>query len=316
MNKGMKVVNSVRTAMNDLMPPIEIKASKRDLTISLGIAVSEKENDWYGALSIFGNIYKDNDGNPTNDERVKAGIWASQMLINLGRLKQATGILDGCSKLLAKINDDDLKLQLEAFVLEKRAWVSDYRGKPKMALKYLNDAKNLFDSLGAGLSDEFVESRSTVEHFLGRVNFELGNFDTAIIHFNIDLGNYKRGRKNGKPKSYGEAFNLEWLARCYAYKNEFQRSRELIDESIPFFEEESKLRGSRAIIAHYCLTNAEISLLDSKPTDAVYFANEALKLRETELPKFSKGKIEARFVLAIALYSSIPFVFKDLFDLN
>lgn len=283
--------------ITSFLPDIKIDHLEgNSVSISQGKDIASK--DWRAALRIFGGIYKDE--GITNQERVEGAIWASQMLVNLGRLGQAGGILDGGLKLLSKIDDEKTILLLSAGILEKRAWIADYQEKSEVAINFLNKAKDIYDSFGTDLPQKYEDSRSTIEHFLGRANFSLGNIDQAIKHFDSDLDRYKKLREKGEPRPSGEAFNNAWLSRCSAYKSELENAHEYLNKTFDLFAEEALLNGDEAVMAHYYLVSAEVALVESRPEEAFVFAKEALRIRLTKEPVYIKGGIDAGLVLSIA----------------
>lgn len=294
LEKRGKVLSAKITSF---LPDIKIDhLEENSASIDQGKDIASK--DWRTALRIFGGIYKDE--GRTGQERVEGAIHASQMLVNLGRLNQASGILDSSIRILSKIGNEDVVLLLSAGILEKRAWIADYSGKNKDAINFLNNAKDIYDSFGSKLSNDFEDSRSTIEHFLGRENFSIGNIDQAQQHFETDLIRYKKLRENGEPRPSGEAFNNAWLARCSAYNNELENAHEFLRKTFDLFAEEALLNSDEAVMAHYYLVSAEVALVESKPQEAFIFAKEALKIRLTKKPVYIKGGIDAGLVLSIA----------------
>lgn len=283
--------------ITSLLPDVKIDHLEgNSVSISQGKDIAPK--DWRAALRIFGGIYKDE--SRTDEERVEGAIQASQMLVNLGRLRQAGGILDGGLKLLSKIDDEKTILLLSAGILEKRAWIADYRGKYEDSIDFLNKSKDIYDSFGSALPLEYEDSRSTIEHFLGRANFSLGKIDKATEHFQTDLNRYKKLREKGEPRPSGEAFNNAWLARCSAYNNQFEIAHEYLNKTFDQFAEEATLNADEATMAHYYLVSAEVALVELKPEEAFVFAKEALRIRLTKKPIYIKGGIDAVLVLSIA----------------
>lgn len=295
LEKRGKVLSAKITSF---LPDIKIDSIEDSLiNISFGKEIAQREG-WKGALKVFGTIY--NDKKRTEEERVEGAINASQMLVNLGRLGQAGGILDGGLRLLSKVGDEKDVLFLSAGILEKRAWVADYQGKSEASIDFLNKSKDIYDSFGSTLPQKYEDSRSTIEHFLGRENFSLGNVDRAEEHFKADLNRYKKLREKGEPRPSGEAFNNAWLARCSAYKSELENAHEYLNKTFDLFAEEGLLNGDEAVMAHYYLVSAEVALVESKPEEAFVFAKEALRIRLTKKPVYIKGGIDAGLVLSIA----------------
>ena len=289
----------ISSKITSLLPDIKFDLVEMDIvSIDQGKDIAKK--NWKEALKVFGAIYSDN--SRTNEERVEGAIQASQMLVNLGRLKQADGILDGSLRLLSKISDEKAVLLLSAGILEKRAWVADYKGKSKNAITFLNKSKEIYDSFGLDLPLENEDSKSTVEHFLGRSNFSLGHIDQAILHFESDLARYVSLSEKGEPRPGGEAFNNAWLARCYIHKNESEKAHEYLDKTFNLFMEEGKLNNDEAAMAHYYLVNSEIALIEGNPTEAVVSAKKALEISATKEPIYIKGGIDAILVLSIAYW--------------
>lgn len=284
---------------------VKVKAVETP-SIPEGIRLGE-EGSWGEALIHFVGVYKDEKRNFS--ERIVGGIWASQILINMGRLNQAEGILDSSEKFFQRIGTEERRL-LSARILEKRAWIADYHSDYAKEVIFLSEAKEIYDSLGENLDSDYVDSRSTVEHFLGRARFGLarqgseksGNLNEAIVHFSQDLGRYEDLRVLGLARPKGEMFNCLWLARCFSHSGNFAIANEFLGRAKRNALEVSEKSGDNGVLAHYYLTLAETRILEGDVVDAVKSAEEALEIRLTSRPFFPKGAVEAFLVLGLAYY--------------
>ena len=303
-------VSAIQVKIYESIHPFKTNfTDNKQLTIELGKEIGEKESNWEGGLSVFGSIYNDK-GRP-DVERVEAAIWAAQMLINLSRPSQAKGILSGASKLMSQEDDTESKV-LEARICEKKAWVASIEAKPKKALKLLQKSEKLFNSVGDDLPEDAKKSKATMIHFFGRTYFSLGKIDRAKKYFFDDLNRINKESDAGNPDPASKAFNHAWLARCFAYGEEFGVAHEHANNALDFFNESieahilenpsTEASKRLDVLAHYYLVEAEILLVEGRQAEAVVFADKALSTRMEVKPKYPKGAIEALLVLGVSYW--------------
>jgi len=92
------------------------------------------------------------------------------------------------------------------------------------------------------------------------------------------------------------------LARCYGHKGEFYNAEASLEKSLQLFNEDVEHGGGSAVLAHYYLAAAELSILRGEPKAAIAAGEEALWIRMNHKPKFPKGEIEALLVLGLAYW--------------
>ena len=295
--------------LDSIRPRLKIELVDSEFAdIDRGRKYAEELRDWNAAFSHFYTVMID-DERPYV-ERTDAAIWASQMLINMSRLRDAKQMLEMASNAFdPKISGND-SLSFRARVNEKHAWISDYRVKPKEELRYFETAESYALGIPEEARDEDIKKLlSTIEHFRGRAHFVLAwsgedkeiNLREALKSFERDLGNYMRVREAGKPDPQGEGFNHIWIARCYIYGGNFDLTDEEIGKGLTSFKEEIERNPlKRDLLAHYHLVRAEYFIMLGNPKLAIIESERALAIRLEKKPNFPKGQIEALAIMALA----------------
>lgn len=240
--------------------------------------------------------------------RTRVAIELIQDCNNMGRHGQASKFAQEAQSLINCIADSRIKRGLIAHWLEKRAWIADYEGNPKRAIRLLTTSRNILEQIPQPNRTDYEDkSFRTTTHFLGRQHYLLASFgvdkdeniDRSIRYFKLDLTDHQQLREKGEPNPAVEFFNHAWLARAEIIRGDFQKSRLNIVSAQYFVNEfkEKNPEGADGLMAHLYLLTGEWQLKQDKIDAARQQFQSALDLRKSQAP-YPKGEADA--VLGIA----------------
>lgn len=237
--------------------------------------------------------------------RIEAVVELSQMLINLGRYRQARQFLERGKEVGEKL-EGNKKFYWLARVEEKTAWIDDYEGNFLSEISHLKEARTLLTHVPRNEWNVDEEGlSSTITHFTGRAHLGLAhrgvnrqaNTALAIDSFKKDLARYIVLRDSGKPVPQGEGFNHGWLARCYILLGNLPLAEKEIEMARNFFGEVIEQNPKSGIMAHYHLLKGKLLAKKREIVPARKDFEESLRIRQ-EIEPYLKGETDGMMGIA------------------
>ena len=188
--------------------------------------LAESQGNWREAYSYFRTLREDSSDPQT---RKTALVRESQMLINLGLIDDAAGVLDhhqaGIINSL-KSRADQGSAEME--ILVQQAWIADLRNQFQFSKNACVEVRSRVDP---NRSDDEMSAFWTATHFLGRANLGLAirthqprSYRDAEYFFNEDLSRLDQLRSQGQVYPLNIAFLHSWLTLTALAQGQFSKA--------------------------------------------------------------------------------------------